>query len=240
MRQIVLDTETTGLEPDKGHRIIEIACVEMINRRKTDRHLHLYLNPEREVDDGAYAVHGLSNEFLADKPLFADIARDFIDFARKSELIIHNAPFDVGFINAELAALGTTWGKIEDYCTITDSLDQARQMHPGQKNSLDALCSRYEIDNSARGLHGALLDAQLLMDVYLAMTREQASLSLDAEEPVAGSNSTLHKRLDKDRAALKIIRPGVAELQAHELRLEAIERESGGQCLWRRLPEGSG
>ena len=237
MRQIVLDTETTGLEPDKGHRIVEIGCVEIINRRKTERHLHLYLNPEREVDDGAYEIHGLSNEFLADKPVFADIVRDFIDFVRKSELIIHNAPFDVGFINAELARLGAAWGRIEDYCTITDSLGMARKAHPGQKNSLDALCSRYQVDNSVRELHGALLDAQILMDVYLAMTREQASLSLDTEETPGGGVSASHRRLDKQRPPLKMIMPDPEELQAHERRLDAIERESGGQCLWRQAAQ---
>ena len=235
MRQIVLDTETTGLEPKGGHRIIEVGCVEMINRRKTDKHFHEYLNPEREVDEGAYEVHGLSNEFLADKPLFVDIARDFIDFVRDSELIIHNAPFDVEFINAELAKLGTAWGEIEDYCKITDSLTMARKAHPGQKNSLDALCSRYEIDNSARDLHGALLDAQILMDVYLAMTREQASFLLDTEETQNGDTSTTYKRLDKERQPLKIIKPNAEELTAHERRLDVIDKESGGNCLWKRL-----
>jgi len=165
MRQIVLDTETTGLEPKQGHRIIEIGCVELNNRRKTNNHYQQYLNPEREIEDGAYDVHGISNEFLADKPVFADAAQEFIDFIRDGELIIHNAPFDIGFINAELKRLGRQWGKVEDHCTVIDTLLMAREMHPGQKNSLDALCKRYEIDNSQRDLHGALLDAQILLDV---------------------------------------------------------------------------
>ena len=167
MRQIILDTETTGLESKQGHRIIEIGCIELINRRKTERNFHQYLNPERDIEDGAFNIHGLSNEFLSDKSRFADIAQEFIDFIRDGELIIHNAPFDVGFINAELKLLGKKLGKIEDYCTVFDTLLLAREKHPGQKNNLDALCKRYEVDNSQRDLHGALLDAQILLDVYL-------------------------------------------------------------------------
>ncbi len=239
MRQIVLDTETTGLEPGQGHRIIEIGAVEMVHRRRTDKHLHLYLNPQREVDEAAYEIHGLSNEFLADKPRFADIAQDFIDFIRDGELIIHNAPFDVAFMNAELARLGAAWGRIEDYCTITDSLTMARKAHPGQRNTLDALCGRYEIDNSARDLHGALLDAQILVDVYLALTREQTSLGLDAEEVTAATIDRAHKALDRAGTALKLIQPNREELQAHEQRLDAIERESGGRCLWRQADTGA-
>jgi len=180
MKQIVLDTETTGLEPKHGHRIIEIGCVEIINRRNTDQHFHQYLNPDREIDDGAFDVHGISNEFLSDKPRFADIAQEFIDFIRDSELIIHNAPFDVGFLNAELEKLGKKWGKVEDYCSVVDTLLLAREKHPGQKNNLDALCKRYEIDNSQRDLHGALLDAQILLDVYLKMTGGQSAMSFDS------------------------------------------------------------
>ena len=164
MRKIILDTETTGLEPKQGHRIIEIGCIELINRRKTERNFHQYLNPERDIEDGAFNIHGLSNEFLSDKSRFADIAQEFIDFIKDGELIIHNAPFDVGFINAELKLLGKKWGKIEDYCTVFDTLLLAREKHPGQKNNLDALCKRYEVDNSQRDLHGALLDAQILLD----------------------------------------------------------------------------
>ena len=182
MKQIVLDTETTGLEPKQGHRIIEIGCVELINRRETKRNFHQYLNPEREIEDGAYNVHGLSNEFLSDKPRFADIAQDFIDFIKDSELIIHNAPFDVGFINSELKLMGKKWGQVEDYCKVFDTLLLAREKHPGQKNNLDALCKRYDVDNSNRELHGALLDAEILLDVYLGMTGGQTDLSLEQIE----------------------------------------------------------
>lgn len=195
MRQIVLDTETTGLEPKHGHRIIEIGCVEINNRRKTDKHYHQYLNPDREIDDGAFNVHGISTEFLSDKPRFADIAQEFIDFIRDSELIIHNAPFDVGFINAELKKLGRKWGKVEDYCSVVDTLMMAREKHPGQKNNLDALCKRYEIDNSQRDLHGALLDAQILMDVYLVMTGGQETLTFDTAQEKQAQNKPMQKYL---------------------------------------------
>ncbi len=230
-RQIILDTETTGLEPGDGHRIIEIGCVEIRNRRKSERMFHQYLNPHRRIDDGAFEVHGISNEFLVDKPVFADIAQDLIDFIRDSEVIIHNAPFDIAFINAELKLLGKKWGKLEDYCRITDTLVMARELHPGQKNSLDALCSRYQIDNSQRDLHGALLDAQILLDVYLAMTGGQGSLSLEDEQTLEDGN-VRHKLLVRDRGALRTIAPTAEELQAHQLRLDAINKDSGGNCIW--------
>lgn len=230
-RQIILDTETTGLEPGDGHRIIEIGCVEIRNRRKSERMFHQYLNPHRLIDDGAFEVHGISNEFLVDKPVFADIAQDLIDFIRDSEVIIHNAPFDIAFINAELKLLGKKWGKLEDYCRITDTLVMARELHPGQKNSLDALCSRYQIDNSQRDLHGALLDAQILLDVYLAMTGGQGSLSLENEQTSVDGN-VIHKLLVRDRGALRTIAPTAEELQAHQLRLETINKDSGGKCIW--------
>jgi len=230
-RQIILDTETTGLEPGDGHRIIEIGCVEIRNRRKSERMFHQYLNPHRLIDDGAFEVHGISNEFLVDKPVFADIAQDLIDFIRDSEVIIHNAPFDIAFINAELKLLGKKWGKLEDYCQITDTLVMARELHPGQKNSLDALCSRYQIDNSQRDLHGALLDAQILLDVYLAMTGGQGSLSLEDEQTLEDGN-VRHKLLVRDRGALRTIAPTAEELQAHQLRLETINKDSGGKCIW--------
>jgi DNA polymerase-3 subunit epsilon len=235
MHQIVLDTETTGLEPKQGHRIIEIGCVEINNRRKTDRHYHQYLNPERDIEDGAYDVHGISNEFLANKPRFADIAQEFIDFIRDSELIIHNAPFDVGFINAELNKLGQQWGGVEDYCTVVDTLVMAREMHPGQKNSLDALCQRYEIDNSQRNLHGALLDAQILLDVYLAMTGGQTDLLLDNEISTQNTSGLKQKQLDPNRPRLRIIQATNEELEAHQKKLEVIEKESDGKCLWKKL-----
>lgn len=230
-RQIILDTETTGLEPGDGHRIIEIGCVEIRNRRKSERMFHQYLNPHRLIDDGAFEVHGISNESLVDKPVFADIAQDLIDFIRDSEVIIHNAPFDIAFINAELKLLGKKWGKLEDYCRITDTLVMARELHPGQKNSLDALCSRYQIDNSQRDLHGALLDAQILLDVYLAMTGGQGSLSLEDEQTLEDGN-VRHKLLVRDRGALRTIAPTAEELQAHQLCLEAINKDSGGKCIW--------
>lgn len=234
MRQIVLDTETTGLEPTQGHRIIEIGCVELVNRRKTDNNFHVYLNPEREIEDGAFDVHGISNEFLADKPKFADVAQELIEFLRDSELVIHNAPFDVGFLNAELKKLGRKWGKIDDYCQVVDTLLLAREKHPGQKNNLDALCKRYEIDNSKRDLHGALLDAQILLDVYLAMTGGQETLLLDdatSEQEITRGDT----RLPGDRKPLPVIEPTADELTAHEQRLEAILAESGGKCIWNEV-----
>ena len=182
IRQIVLDTETTGLEPSQGHRIIEIGCVEIINRRLTNNHWHHYIQPDREIDAGAFAVHGISNEFLQDKPRFAELADSFLHYIDGAELIIHNAPFDVGFLNHELGLLNDSRPRIEAICSVLDTLVMARQKHPGQKNNLDALCKRYEIDNSARTLHGALLDAEILADVYLLMTGGQTSLSLDSEE----------------------------------------------------------
>lgn len=239
MRQIVLDTETTGLEPKQGHRIIEIGCVELNNRRKTHRQYHQYFNPEREIEDGAFDVHGISNEFLADKPVFAIAAQEFIDFIRGSELIIHNAPFDVGFINAELKKLGKQWGEIEDYCTVIDTLVMAREMHPGQKNSLDALCKRYEIDNSQRDHHGALLDAQILLDVYLAMTGGQTDLLLNNDLSGENRNVLEAKIVDPNRSRLRVIEPTSKELEAHYKKLETVDRESKGNCLWKKMEEFS-
>ena len=232
MRQIVLDTETTGLEPKQGHRIIEIGCVEIINRRKTNKHYHQYINPDREIDEGAYNVHGISNEFLADKPRFKDIAQEFINFIRDSELIIHNAPFDVGFIDHELRKLGIKWGKIEHFCTVTDTLTMAREKHPGQKNNLDALCKRYEIDNSKRDLHGALLDAQILLDVYLAMTGGQEDLALGSMEEQEAAEQNAIRLNDENRKPLPIIQPTEEELAAHEKYLEVLREKSGGKCVW--------
>jgi DNA polymerase-3 subunit epsilon len=231
-RQIILDTETTGLEPSQGHRVIEVGCVELINRRMTDQHFHQYLNPQREIEDGAYDVHGLSNEFLADKPLFKDIAQDFLDFIRDAELIIHNAPFDVAFLNAELKKLGKKWGKIEDYCDITDSLKIARELHPGQKNNLDALCNRYKVDNSSRNLHGALLDAQILLDVYLAMTGGQTSLSLDEIHVEETTEDGVPMPINANMSKLRDIKADKDELVAHEERLEAISESAGETCIW--------
>ena len=232
----MLDTETTGLEPGAGHRIVEIGCVEVINRRK-GKTMHCYLNPEREVDEGAFEVHGLSNEFLADKPVFADVAQELINFIRDSEVIIHNAPFDVAFVDAELSRLGKEWGNMGNYCGVLDTLVMAREMHPGQKNSLDALCARYEVDNSSRELHGALLDAEILLDVYLAMTGGQTRLSLDEEEKKQGSALESNYKLSSDREAIKVIQPSQAELEAHLQRLDNIESVSGKPSLWRAMQE---
>ena len=233
MRQIVLDTETTGLEYKLGHRIIEIGCVELRNRRQTEYYFHQYINPQREIDDGAFEVHGISNEFLSDKPTFRNIAREFIDFIRDAELIIHNAPFDLGFINHELEQLGPEWGKVEDYCTITDTLVMARERHPGQKNSLNALCQRYAVDNSQREQHGALLDARILMEVYLAMTGGQATLILDTGNNRPDSNGII-RNLDPGRAKLKVILPDPEEVAAHQERLREIDKKSAGKCIWEK------
>ena len=182
MRQIVLDTETTGLDPAQGHRVIEIGCIEIENRRLTGRHFHCYLNPDREIDEGAVQVHGITSSFLADKPRFRKVAADFLQFVSEAELIIHNAPFDIGFLNCELKLAGGQYGRLEDYCSVVDTLTMARKKHPGQRNSLDALCKRYEVDNSQRDLHGALLDAEILADVYLLMTGGQTSFQLGTRD----------------------------------------------------------
>lgn len=227
-RQVVLDTETTGLEPSQGHRIIEIGCVELVGRRLTRRHFHQYLQPDREIDEGALAVHGISNEFLADKPRFADVADQFLDFIRGAELVIHNAPFDVGFLDRELTLLGDGRGCVTDYATVLDSLELARRMHPGQRNSLDALCKRYQIDNSGRELHGALLDARILADVYLAMTGGQVSLSLGGEAPGGHGEprDEALRRLPEGRPRLRVVRPSEAELASHRSMLEKLNVQS--------------
>jgi len=231
MRQVVLDTETTGLEASAGHRLIEIGCVEVINRRLSGRTYHQYLNPEREIDAGAQAVHGITGEFLRDKPRFAAIVDEFMAFIQDAELIIHNAPFDVGFINHELQRLNTGWQRLNQYCTVTDTLQMARHRHPGQKNNLDALCKRYEVNNSHRSLHGALLDAEILADVYLAMTGGQVGLSLESsavqQRQQLGIRPVAAQPLNLPR-----IQPNEAELAAHQQRLNTIEKASGGQCLW--------
>ena len=237
MRQIVLDTETTGLDPAQGHKIIEIGCVEMVNRRLTGNHLHVYINPQREVEAAALEVHGITNEFLADKPLFNDIARSFIDFVEGAELIIHNAPFDIGFLDHELAALKQDYKSMADYCSVLDSLVMARKKHPGQKNNLDALCKRYMVDNTQRELHGALLDAEILADVYLMMTGGQSSLSLGYEEGGNQQEETGIRKLSADRKPLKIIRATDEELAVHEARLKEIDKAAENGCLWLRNPQ---
>lgn len=232
MRQIILDTETTGLEPKQGHRIIEIGCVELINRRLTGNNFHYYLNPQREIDEGAVEVHGLTTEFLADKPLYEEVADKLFDYLEGAEVVIHNAAFDVGFINHEYRLMGSPHTDMGSWCEITDSLHMARKMFPGQRNSLDALCKRYEIDNSQRTLHGALLDAEILADVYLMMTGGQKSLFDD-------ENSTdiefKPKAFDKNRPSLPVIKASTDELEHHFQRIEAIKKASGGVCVWDRV-----
>jgi len=232
MRQIVLDTETTGLEPKQGHRIIEVGCIELIDRRETNQNFHQYINPERDIEDGAFNIHGLSNEFLSNKPRFSDIAQEFIEFIRDSELIIHNAPFDVGFINSELKLLGKKWGRVEDYCTVFDTLILAREKHPGRKNNLDALCKRYEVDNSQRDLHGALLDAKILVDVYLKMTGGQTDLSFDSKEIENTEKNKSENYKNKRQEKLVVIEPTESESQHHHLLLKSIKEKNGGKCLW--------
>ena len=236
MRQIVLDTETTGLEPSDGHRIIEIGCVELIDRKLTGNNYHQYINPQRVVDEGAIEVHGITNEYLADKPLFADIYEAFYDFVKGSELVIHNAPFDVGFINHEIALLAKSQAikidNIDVSCAILDTLKLARDNHPGQRNSLDALCRRYNINNSNRELHGALLDSEILADVYLAMTGGQTSLTLVAESDVPGQGEK-RRRLAADRPLLRVLKASDEELSLHEDYLDMLEKKAPGAVIWR-------
>jgi len=236
MRQVVLDTETTGLEPEEGHRILEIGCVELIDRKITRRYFHQYINPERDSDDGALEVHGISSQFLADKPLFSDIWDDFFEFIDGAELVIHNAAFDVAFINYEMKRLVKDMGVVGDYCSVVDSLEIARSKHPGQKNSLDALCKRYNVDNSQRELHGALLDAEILADVYLLLTGGQVDLALGDRQPSEGSESGGDlQRLPDNRPTLLVIKADDDELQRHEEKLREIEKVSGDPSVWRRL-----
>ena len=227
MRRIVLDTETTGLEPGEGHRIIELAGLELADRRPTGRHFHRFLNPERAIDLAATQVHGMTAEDLADKPKFADVAEEFLEFVAGAELLIHNAPFDVAFLNAELTRIGRPG--IDTVCSVTDTLMLARETHPGKKNSLDALCERYAVDNTRRTLHGALLDAQLLADVWLAMTRGQESL--DIALGVVSTPALMAEEAPRNWL-LTVIRATADELAQHAAVCERIERESKGQCLW--------
>lgn len=228
MRQIFLDTETTGLESKLGHRIIEIAAVEMLNRRLTERRFHYYLNPEREIEAGAIQIHGLTNEFLQDKQKFIEISNELLEFIYGAELIMHNAPFDVGFLNNELGLAKLQ--RLEDYChSITDTLRMAKELHPGKRNNLDALCERYQINNSKRVLHGALLDAELLADVYLAMTRGQESLAMEIASSQPNINFSQHD------VELIFIPANVKELKLHAEQLEIIDLESKGNCLWKNI-----
>lgn len=236
MRQIVLDTETTGLEPEQGHRIIELGCIELIKRRKTGRTFHRYLRPDREVDRGALQVHGITNEFLLQQPRFVEVAEEFIEFITGAELIIHNAAFDVAFLDAEFKRLPGRLRSVRHLCTVLDTLPLARQLHPGQRNSLDALCKRYGVDNSHRELHGALLDSQILADVYLAMTGGQTALIL-GEEDESDQQASAEPMTQAVRPAegLRVVRASDAELELHDRVLAMVDKASGGKTLWKAL-----
>jgi len=236
MRQVVLDTETTGIGPEQGHRIIEIGCVEVIDRKLTGRHYHQYINPQREIDEEAIGVHGITNEFVADKPLFAQIAQDFYQFIAGAELVIHNAPFDVGFMDSEFRRVGIA--DTATFCGVLDTLVLARDMHPGQRNSLDALCKRYGIDNSHRELHGALLDAEILADVYLMMTGGQTDLMFAGDDgDEAGADSENGLDLSKvgsiDASSLRVVRASESEIAEHNAILDLLDKKSDG-AIWRR------
>ena len=240
-RQIFLDTETTGLEAAQGHRVIEIACVEMVNRRLTKRNFHSYLNPEREIDPGAQQVHGISIDFLADKPKFSAIAAEFLDYIADAELVIHNASFDVGFLNAELARVKRPPIEVvngrDDKRLITDTWKMAREQYPGKKNSLNALCERFEIDNSARTLHGALLDAALLADVYLALTRGQDSLDIGLGTPGGSAAKRAAKVATVRPPNLRVQRANPDEIAGHEAMVESLQKASGGKAVWAELSD---
>ena len=244
-RSIVLDTETTGMPVTDGHRIIEIGCVEVIGRRLTGRHFHVYLQPDRESDEGAIGVHGITNEFLVGKPRFAEVADEFFEFIKGAQLIIHNAAFDVGFINNEFSLMGAhDRADVTQYCTVLDTLAMARERHPGQRNSLDALCKRYGVDNSGRELHGALLDSEILADVYLAMTGGQTTLSLAGNASDgsgagggAGNRGSEIRRLPASRPHCRVIRASDSELAEHEARMAAIAKAAGAPALWVQLQE---
>jgi len=234
MRQIILDTETTGLEVRQGHRLIEIACVEMVERRLTGRHYQTYLNPDRRIDEGARQVTGIEDEFLLDKPRFAEVVDEFLAFIDGAELVIHNASFDVGFLDAELAALANGSGSIGDRCNVLDTLKMARERYPGQRNSLDALCKRLGVDNSRRDLHGGLIDAQLLADVYLAMTSGQVAFDLGFEAASEQKHTVALAPITL-RARPRILRAAGDELLLHEQRLDALDKSVGGKSMWRQL-----
>jgi DNA polymerase-3 subunit epsilon len=230
MRQIVLDTETTGLDPRQGHRIIEIGALELVDRQLTGKQYHVYINPEREIEQGALEVHGITEEFLRDKPRFAEVADDLMAFVEGAELVIHNAPFDVGFIDNELSLTGHEQTSITNVATVLDTLELAKDLHPGQRNNLDALCKRYDVDNTSRTLHGALLDAEILTDVYLAMTGGQVDLGLSMESP-AGPVEDDQGVFHSGRPSLFVLKANDEELAQHKARLEDIEKQSG-QCLY--------
>lgn len=238
-RQVVLDTETTGLDPAQGHRVIEIGCVELMNRRLTSHQFHVYLQPDRLIEEEAQRVHGITNEFLAHQPRFADVVDEFLNFVRDAELIIHNATFDLNFLNHELRRCGRGQRTLEQICAVADTLLMARQRHPGQRNSLDALCKRYNVDSSQRALHGALLDAEILADVYLAMTRQQDSLFVsEAASAVAEQRDKAQRIVSlHNRPLLPVVRATVEESALHDRYLEMLDKECGGPCVWRRLDQ---
>lgn len=240
MRQVVLDTETTGLEPQAGHRIIEIGGIELVNRRPTQNNFHRYINPARVVDPGALEVHGLDNDFLEDKPYFEDVAEEFLDFVSGAELVIHNADFDVAFLNHELARLDDKPSDIRERCGVLDTLALARRLHPGQRNNLDSLAKRYEVDNSERDLHGALLDARILAEVYLAMTGGQASLSLGGQTDVTQPTELTITRIDRNGLELTVLRADPEEQAAHAAMLARIGEKSGSPALWEALGADAG
>jgi DNA polymerase-3 subunit epsilon len=235
-RIIILDTETTGINIADGNKIIEIGCVELIDRKLTDNHYHQYINPERESEEGALRVHGLTQSFLSDKPLFSEVADDFLRYIKGAELVIHNAPFDVGFLNHELGLLNSGKPKLQDICTITDSLVLAKEKHPGQRNSLDALCKRYSVDNSGRELHGALLDSELLADVYLLMTGGQTGLDLFAEESGTETQIESVQTLSASSHQLKVVKASSDELSQHDDYLTFLDGKQNEPSLWRKLP----
>lgn len=231
-RQIILDTETTGINPAEGHRIVEIGCVEMINRRLTGHNFHVYINPDRTMDQEVINIHGITNEFVADKPRFREIAAAFFQYIQGAELVIHNAAFDVGFINHEFSLLSPALPPVASICSILDSLAMARDLHPGQKNNLDALCRRYDVKNSHRTFHGALLDAEILADVYLAMTGGQVSLNLAAHQDDQHQQVQQQSALIR-RGPLQVLQATAEELVLHEQRLDLVQKK-GGSCLWRQ------
>jgi DNA polymerase-3 subunit epsilon len=234
MRQIILDTETTGLEPEQGHRVIELGCVELVNRRPSGRTFHRYLNPDRDIDEGALQVHGITREFLQTQPRFADVVEEFLEFVAGAELVIHNAAFDMGFLEAELRRFPGR-GTLAERCRVLDTLALARQLHPGQRNSLDALCKRYSVDNSNRDLHGALLDAKLLSEVYLAMTGGQGALTLGTEPSLDAQAGQAVRRTRREPFVVPVVRASAEELEKHERALDAVAKAAKGACLFRTL-----
>ena len=235
MRQVVLDTETTGLDPKHGHRVIEVGCVEIENRKLTGRHFHRYLNPQRDIDEAALEVHGLTRAFLSNKPLFKQIEEEFIEFVKGAELVIHNAPFDVGFLDNELKLCKSSHAGMASFCGVLDTLLLARKKHPGQRNSLDALCKRYDIDNTQRQLHGALLDAEILADVYLTMTSGQSSLLLKEDADEVTETQHRIREFNPQRQKLAVLRASAEEVSSHKQRLLDIAKTSNDFCVWTQI-----